>query len=77
MKYHDTWKVLRWPLTAVALAIAVVRRRKPFMMFGVYWTFCCHRSHHRRLRCWRWFQYDGYCARHNRTCYSACKTDAT
>ncbi|MDX2550159.1 hypothetical protein [Streptomyces stelliscabiei] len=35
---------------------------------------CNHRSHRLRLRCWRWFVYDGYCARHNDSCWGQCPT---
>lgn len=38
------------------------------------WRRCLHRSHRLRLRCWRGFLRDGYCTRHNRSCYWVCST---
>lgn len=33
---------------------------------------CLHQSHRWMLSCWRWRTYDGFCAKHNRTCYIRC-----
>jgi len=41
---------------------------------GLHWRYCTHRSHRLRLWCWRWFVYDGYCDKHNESCYSHCPT---
>lgn len=39
---------------------------------GMHFKYCTHRSHRSRLWCWRFSDYDGYCARHNQSCYSSC-----
>lgn len=36
-----------------------------------YYRRCLHRSHRLRLRCYRGFVYDGFCYRHNETCFNA------
>jgi hypothetical protein len=36
---------------------------------------CHHRSHRLRLRCWRTRTYDGFCGRHNDTCFSHCPSE--
>ena len=36
-----------------------------------YWRLCGHRSHRLRLRCYRGFTYDGYCGKHNASCFNA------
>jgi len=36
-----------------------------------YWRRCAHRSHHRHLSCWRGQVYDGYCGKHNQSCFNA------
>jgi hypothetical protein len=33
---------------------------------------CRHRSHRARLRCCRYWLMDGYCGKHNLTCYLGC-----
>jgi hypothetical protein len=37
-----------------------------------YWRRCEHRSHRLGLRCYRGFTYDGYCSKHNGTCFNGC-----
>lgn len=37
-----------------------------------YFRLCSHRSHRLRLPCFRGFVSDGYCARHNDTCFHTC-----
>lgn len=37
---------------------------------------CVHVSHRLWLPCWRARIYDGYCPRHNRTCFSHCTEEA-
>lgn len=59
----------------LAHVLMVVRRRRPFMMAGIYWCYCAHRDHRTGRRCWQWFVYDSYCAHHNSTCYSGCETE--
>jgi hypothetical protein len=34
-----------------------------------YWRRCLHRSHKWGLRCQRGLVYDGYCFKHNRSCF--------
>jgi hypothetical protein len=48
------------------------RHRRDVMIGGIYWRYCGHRSHRWGIPCWRWFFYDGYCFRHNSTCYTDC-----
>lgn len=36
-----------------------------------YYRRCYHRSHRLRLRCYRGMTYDGYCSKHNGTCFNA------
>jgi hypothetical protein len=56
----------------IARLLLLLRRRRPFILAGIYWCYCSHRSHDRGLRCYRWTAYDGYCTRHNATCYFSC-----
>lgn len=37
---------------------------------------CCHRTHRwiNVRTCWRPWTYDGFCAKHNRTCFTGCKS---
>lgn len=44
---------------------------------GGYWRRCGHRSHRLSLRCYRGFTYDGYCGKHNETCFNAHVTAAS
>lgn len=74
MTSDDVWYAVK---AFLAFPIAVVRRRKPFYLGGLYWAFCGHRSHRYGLRCWRWFCYDGYCSKHNVTCYGGCPPHAS
>ncbi|HEY9353649.1 MAG TPA: hypothetical protein VIP28_10375 [Nocardioides sp.] len=50
------------------------RHRRTAVVGGYHWRYCHHRSHRLRLRCWRWFIHDGYCARHNNSCWGNCPT---
>jgi hypothetical protein len=60
-------------VTAVLAHLALLGRHRTTRIIGGYhWRYCAHRSHRMRLPCWRWFIYDGYCARHNASCWSAC-----
>lgn len=34
---------------------------------------CVHRSHLLRLRCWRRKVWDGYCNKHNNSCWGECQ----
>src|SRR5688572_11559598 len=43
---------------------------KWFLRFQHRHGFCRHRSHRLNLPCWRWFTYDGFCAKHNNTCWN-------
>jgi hypothetical protein len=36
-----------------------------------YHRRCVHRSHRLGLRCYRGFEWDGYCGEHNESCYNA------
>jgi hypothetical protein len=43
-----------------------------------YWRRCTHRSHRLGLICWRGFTYDGFCSKHNGSCFNdGCPTPAT
>lgn len=42
---------------------------------GFYWRYCAHRSHRWRLKCWRWEWHDGYCGKHNGSCWGECPTE--
>lgn len=54
------------------------RHRRTVVVCGLHWRYCVHRSHRRRrLSCWRWAVYDGYCAQHNESCYTECPTEET
>lgn len=46
------------------------RHNREVVLFGFHWKYCNHRSHVLNLRCWRWFNYDGFCVKHNGTCWS-------
>lgn len=35
-----------------------------------YPVVCIHLSHRLRLPCLRWLAYDGYCQKHNATCFN-------
>lgn len=50
------------------------RHRRTAVIGGLHWRYCSHRSHRLGLPCWRWFIHDGYCARHNSTCWGDCPT---
>lgn len=52
------------------------RHRRTVAVGGYYWKYCVHRSHRLALPCWRWFAADGYCARHNASCWAACPEEA-
>lgn len=42
---------------------------------GGYWRRCVHRSHRLGVPCWRGFAYDGYCGKHNESCFNhICRT---
>lgn len=49
------------------------RHRRTVVVGGYHWRYCHHRSHRLSLPCWRWFIYDGYCARHNDSCWGSCR----
>lgn len=51
------------------------RHSKSVWVNGMRWEYCCHRSHYYGFTCWTWSDYDGFCARHNRSCYTECETD--
>ncbi|MEJ8671902.1 hypothetical protein WKI71_36720 [Streptomyces sp. MS1.AVA.1] len=48
------------------------RHRRTTIVGGYHWQYCGHRSHRRGLPCWRWSQWDGFCVRHNRSCWTYC-----
>lgn len=48
------------------------RHRRQVTIGGLSWKYCVHRSHRLSLWCWRFFVYDGYCDRHNESCYYRC-----
>jgi len=77
MPYHQDSKTVQAATTTLAFLTCFARRRRPFMFNGVWWSFCAHRSHRVGARCWRWFVYDGYCHKHNGSCYGGCKTHGT
>lgn len=55
-------------------AAALIGRHQATVTVGGYrWRYCAHRSHRHRLRCWRWAAWDGYCTRHNTTCWDICE----
>lgn len=51
------------------------RHRTTVIVGGYHWRYCNHRSHALGLRCWRWFNYDNYCPKHNRSCWDECPPD--
>jgi hypothetical protein len=62
-------------VTAAELAAHAVlhgRHRRTAVVGGYHWRYCGHRSHRLRLPCWRWHIHDGYCTRHNLSCWSNC-----
>lgn len=44
-------------------------------VLGTTYRYCVHISHHRGLKCYRWVIHDGYCSKHNSTCYINCPTE--
>ncbi len=48
------------------------RRNKTVYVGGLFWRLCNHRSHGWGFKCRRWHVYDGFCARHNMSCFSGC-----
>lgn len=48
------------------------RHHRTVAVGGYHWKYCAHRSHRLALPCWRWFRHDGYCTRHNTSCWTAC-----
>lgn len=40
---------------------------------GGYYRLCGHSSHRIGLPCFRGFVYDGYCSKHNDTCFHTCE----
>lgn len=65
-------------MTAAQLAAHAAlagRHHTTVVIGGLHWRYCGHRSHRLRLRCWRWHIHDGYCARHNASCWSNCPED--
>lgn len=49
------------------------RHHKSVFVGGYYWRYCSHIAHGTGRHCWRWHNSDGYCAEHNRSCYSRCE----
>lgn len=49
------------------------RHRRKTVVFGLTWGYCLHWSHRWTLPCWRWAVYDGYCGKHNTSCYAICE----
>lgn len=57
----------------IAAHVALLgHHRKTAIVGGYHWRYCTHRSHRLGLPCWRWFIHDGYCRKHNTTCWSHC-----
>lgn len=56
----------------LAHLILIGRHHKEVWIGGYRWKYCGHRSHWRRIRCRRWFHHDGYCGRHNESCWGGC-----
>ncbi|MFJ2007040.1 hypothetical protein [Streptomyces chartreusis] len=48
------------------------RHRHTVIVGGYHWGYCSHRSHRLRLPCWRFSRWDGYCTRHNNSCWGYC-----
>jgi hypothetical protein len=46
--------------------------REWFKYYRRYYRTCSHRSHRLRLKCWRWYTADGFCAWHNSSCWYSC-----
>jgi hypothetical protein len=60
-------------MTALLAHLTLVgRHHRTAVVGGYHWTYCNHRSHRLGLPCWRWFRWDSYCARHNRSCWGEC-----
>lgn len=51
------------------------RHGRSVVVLGCHYRYCGHRSHRRGRRCWRWHNYDGYCLKHNATCWDVCTDD--
>jgi hypothetical protein len=53
------------------------RHRTIIRVGGWYWQYCNHHSHRWGWPCWRWHQWDGYCRKHNDTCWDVCDDDSS
>jgi hypothetical protein len=63
-------------MTALLAHLRLFGRHHTTVTVGDYtWRYCNHRSHILGLRCWRWFNHDGYCADHNQSCWDKCPED--
>jgi hypothetical protein len=60
-------------MTALLAHIALFGRHHTTVRIGsLHRSYCNHRSHILRLRCWRWQFADGYCTTHNTSCWASC-----